>query len=112
MAKDLNAVLHDLRHLQRLNFAYCNLKGHLELLIGGLKQRLAYLNLRDCRLVTWAGIGGLNQRLAYLKLRDCRSVTWAGIGGLKQRLAYLNLRNCRSVARAQKQNALHLACEL
>ena len=49
MALELNGVLKHLRHLQRLNFAYCNLKGALEQLIGGLKQRMCYLNLRDCR---------------------------------------------------------------
>ena len=39
-----------MRNLQRLNFSYCNLRGHLEKLLEGLTQKFVYFNLKDCRL--------------------------------------------------------------
>ena len=50
MATQLNKALLKLRHLQRLNFSYCNLRNQLHLLLGGMRQRISYLNLKDCRL--------------------------------------------------------------
>ena len=69
MARSLNVVLRKVRHLQRLNFSYCNLAGQLTNLLEGLQQRLVYLNLTDCRLVdsdinflaTWRNIAFLRE---------------------------------------------------
>lgn len=51
MIKDLNVALKDMKHLQRLNFAYCNLQENIFKLLSGIKQRVYYLNLKDVRLV-------------------------------------------------------------
>lgn len=46
----LNKTLCKLKHLERLDLSYCNLHGHLENLLVGMRQRIAYLCLMDCRL--------------------------------------------------------------
>lgn len=51
MAVEINAKLRKLKLLARLNLSYCSLQGHLEQLLGGLTQKLLYLNLTDCRLI-------------------------------------------------------------
>lgn len=69
IAEDLNKALKSLKHLQRLNLSYCNLKGRLGDVLGGMNQRVVYLNLKDCRLteddlfflVTWRNLAGLRE---------------------------------------------------
>ncbi len=50
MCATLNTTFQKLKNLKRLNLSYCNLHGQLEILMGGLKQRMIYLNLKDTRL--------------------------------------------------------------
>ena len=50
MVIELNSVLKNLKHLQRLNLAYCNLHGCMSKLLTGIRQRIYYLNLKDVRL--------------------------------------------------------------
>ena len=50
MASSLNKLFRKLTHLRRIDFAYCNLKGRLSTLLGGLRQPIEFLGLKDCRL--------------------------------------------------------------
>lgn len=50
VAADLAACLQQLPALRRLNLSYCNVKRCLGVILGRLRQRLVYLNLKDCRL--------------------------------------------------------------
>lgn len=50
MASSLNKLFRKLTRLRRVDFAYCNLKGRLSTLLGGLRQAIEFLGLKDCRL--------------------------------------------------------------
>lgn len=50
MSAELGSCLRQLPHLRRLNLSYCNIKGRLSEVLGRLRQRLVYVNLKDCRL--------------------------------------------------------------
>ena len=50
MASSLNKLLRKLPFIRRINFSYCNLRGRLSTLLGGLRQHVEYLKLKDCRL--------------------------------------------------------------
>lgn len=50
MCTRLNEALQKCEYLERINLNYCNLKGRLSDLLSGLRQRLTFLSLKDCRL--------------------------------------------------------------
>ena len=103
MASTLNTVLCKLKHLQRLDFSYCNLRDQLEQLLRGMRQRLSYLNLMDCRLsaedlfflVGWRPLGSLKElNLSCNMLQQCEQ----SILCLLERCSHLtclSLRNCQ-----------------
>jgi len=96
IACQLNEVLFSLKHLQRLNFSYCNIKGQLHELLGGLKQRLIYLNLKDCRLT--------EDDVMFL-------VTWRPLCGLRElNLSCNNLQFCDELIRDALQRMTHITC--
>ena len=82
MASSLNKIIRKLKYIQKLNFSYCNLIGQLYTLLGGIKNHLIYLNLRDCRLneedllflSRWRCLGSLNElNLSCNNLSTCES---------------------------------------
>jgi len=96
IAGQLNEVLVSLRHLQRLNFSYCNLKERLSVLLGGLTQRIVYLNLKDCRLA--------EDDLFYLAV-------WRPLAGLRElNLSCNNLQNCDEIVVAALEKMPNVTC--
>ena len=62
MASSFNKLLRKLPNVSRLNFSYCNLRGRLSTLLGGLRQNIEYLNLKVTSL-SGLGFKGRNQYL-------------------------------------------------
>ena len=50
MAAQLSSALLCLTQLRRLDLSYCNLRGHVAAVLGGLEQAFTFLSLKDCRL--------------------------------------------------------------
>ena len=69
MPSEVGQVLSKLTDLQRLNLSFCNLKDHLACVLQPLRQRIKFLNLKDCRLSTcdlqflssWRGISSVRE---------------------------------------------------
>jgi len=58
-----------LAQLRRLNLSYCNVRNRLGVVLGGVRQRLVYVNLKDTRLseddlfflAGWRTLAGLRE---------------------------------------------------
>ena len=100
MASSLNKLLRKLPQLRRLDLSYCNLRGRLSTLLGGLRQGIEYLKLTDCRLD--------DDDVSFLQL-------WKPTAGLRElNLSCNNLQNMagllvRIVQRAQSLTCLSVA---
>ena len=92
----LNRVLRKLDRLHRLDFPYCNLKGHLGDLLNGLDFGITYLNIKDCRLA--------EDDLYFL-------VNWKPVAALLElNLSHNNLKHLEDVVYLLLEKMSHITC--